>query len=274
VIAIARTLLVLGILSAALAVAAGTLLRGAAGARASGWIAALAGIAFFAAAAWGILSRQSPLFGRMVDHGPAGCRAVALTFDDGPSRSTTPAVLDLLREIHTPATFFLIGSRAALAPDLVRRIHDEGHAIGNHSWAHDPFVFTTPGRIARDLGKTDAIVRSAAGVTPGFVRLPYGIRGPFAVDVVRRSGRPAVGWSVYPADARRPAAETITKRVLSRVGPGDILLLHDGGGDRSATVAALPSILEGLRARNLPVIPLADLLAGQCPGGVGSAQPR
>jgi len=266
VITIARTLLVLGILSAAVAVVIGTLLRDLPFAgRAAARIGALAGVAFFGVLAWGVLSRESPLFGRMTDRGSSGCRAVALTFDDGPSRIATPAVLDVLRSTRTPATFFLIGRRGALAPDLVRRIHEEGHAIGNHGFTHHPFVFMTPGQIARDLARTDEVVQSAAGVRPAFVRMPYGIRGPFAVGIVRRSGRPAIGWSVYPADARRPAAGIIVKRVLGRVGPGDIVLLHDGGGDRSATIAALPRILDGLRARDLAVIPLGDLLAGRCP---------
>ncbi len=265
-ITIARTLLVLGILAAALAVAVGTLLRDLpVGGRASRRIGSLVGIAFFGLAAWAILSRESPLFGSMTNRGPALCHAVALTFDDGPSRTATPAVLDILRKTRTPATFFLIGSRAGLASDLVRRIQAEGHAIGNHGFTHQPFVFMTPGQIARDLARTDDLVRGAAGVRPAFVRLPYGIRGPFAVGVVRRSGRPVVGWSVYPADARRPPAGRIVGGVLGRVKPGDIVLLHDGGGDRSATIAALPRILDGLRARRLAVIPLADLLAGRCP---------
>jgi peptidoglycan/xylan/chitin deacetylase (PgdA/CDA1 family) len=239
-----------------------TLLRDLVTGRAAGRIGALAGIAFFGIITWGVLSRGSPLFGRMVERGPAGCRAVALTFDDGPSRAATPAVLEILRGARAPATFFLIGGRAVLAPDLVRRIRAEGTPSAITASPYQPFVFTTRAG-SRGTSEDGRSCRNRRRRPSGFVRWPYGIWD--LRRIVRRSGRPVVGWSVYPADARRPAAETLVRRVLDRAGPGDILLLHDGGGDRSATVAALPRILDGLRVRHLAVIPLADLLAGRCP---------
>jgi peptidoglycan/xylan/chitin deacetylase (PgdA/CDA1 family) len=269
VLVIARVLLVLAILATAVGLGVGLLLRARAGVRAAGISAAAAALALFATAAWSVVSLDAPLFGRMINHGPRACRAVALTFDDGPNPPATPQVLDILKRDGAPATFFVVGLRAARAPELLRRIRADGHAIGNHSFAHRPFVLATPGMIRRDLDRTDAVVRAATGAAPSFVRVPYGLRGPFTLRTVRAGGREPVGWSLYPRDARQPPPDTIAARVLERARPGDIILLHDGGGDRANTVAALPRILEGLRARGLPVVPLADLLGGRCEGVPG-----
>ena len=273
---IVRTLLVLAILWAGLAVVLGVVLRNAGiGFAWSTRIAACLGAAGFLFLTWGAVSLDAPLFGRLANRGPSGCGAVALTFDDGPDPSATPAVLDLLRRTATPATFFLVGRRVLESPLLVRRIRAEGHGLGNHGFAHRPLVFLTPGMIRRELDRTDDAIRRAAGARPAFARLPYGLRGPFTVRAIRERGETAVGWSLYPGDALRPSADRITARVLSRVRPGDILLLHDGGGDRASTVTALPRILEGLRAKGLPVVRLEDLLAGRCAeGGPASAPHR
>jgi peptidoglycan/xylan/chitin deacetylase (PgdA/CDA1 family) len=265
---VARTLLLVAILCAAPSVAIGVLLRSL-GLKPAGsaWIAASAGAAAFALLAWGTVSLDAPLFGRVANRGPSRCDTGALTFDDGPSPSATPAVLDLLRRTETPATFFLVGRRAIEFPEIVRRIRAEGHGLGNHSFSHRALVFMTPGMIRRELERTDDAIRRAAGVSPAFARPPYGLRGPFTVRAIRARGEMPVGWSLYPGDASRPPAEKIVVRVLARAHAGDILLLHDGGGDRSATVAALPRILDGLRAKGLAVVPLQDLLAGRCDGG-------
>jgi peptidoglycan/xylan/chitin deacetylase (PgdA/CDA1 family) len=180
-------------------------------------------------------------------------RAVALTFDDGPDPRWTPAVLDLLRRYHTQATFCLVGEHAVEHPELVRRIAIDGHALCDHTWSHDEAL---PGRsaatIRAEITRTyDAIVAASGGIRPRYYRAPAGRWSPAELADARRLGLRPLGWSVDPADWRRPPAALITRRVLAGAVPGAIVLLHDGYGDRAATLAALPEILPALAGRHL-----------------------
>ena len=187
-------------------------------------------------------------------------RAVALTFDDGPSPTDTPRVLKVLRRMHARATFFVIGFLVDAHPEIVVREHEAGMAIGNHTYNHPevPPFNQLPQRLVEDEIALGAENLSKIGITTGLLRPPAGSSSPAVVRAAEASGERVVLWSVDPVDW--PAgvkAARIKRNVLSAVRPGSIVLLHDGGGDQSATVAALPGIIKGIRRKHLRLVTLA-----------------
>jgi len=187
---------------------------------------------------------------RRVGSGEAA--AVSLTFDDGPDPRWTPAVLDLLRRYRVRATFCLVGRHVTAYPDLVRRIATDGHLLCDHTWSHDG-ALDRRGRAAvrAELTRAYDAITTAAGVRPRYFRAPGGRWSPAVVSEARRLRLRPLGWSVDPKDWTKPPAVEITRRVLTGTSAGDIVLLHDGYGDRSRTVAALRTILATLTARRL-----------------------
>jgi peptidoglycan/xylan/chitin deacetylase (PgdA/CDA1 family) len=183
-------------------------------------------------------------------------KGLALTFDDGPDPRWTPAVLDLLRRHRAMATFCLVGQHVAAHPELVRRIADEGHALCDHTWTHDEVLASRPtATIRTELRRTyDAVVAATGGRKPLYFRAPAGRWSPRLVTEARRLGLRPLGWSVDPADWRRPAPAAIASQVLQGATPGAIVLLHDGYGDRAATIEALDTILPALADRRLSLV--------------------
>jgi peptidoglycan/xylan/chitin deacetylase (PgdA/CDA1 family) len=188
-------------------------------------------------------------------------RAVALTFDDGPSPKDTPRVLKVLRRMHARATFFVIGFLVDAYPEIVAREHDAGMVIGNHTYNHPevpPFA-QLPQRLLEAEIELGAQSLSKIGITSELLRPPAGSSSPAVVRAAEASGERVVLWSVDPVDWRAGAtAAQIKRNVLSAVQPGSIVLLHDGGGDQSATVAALPGIIKGIRRKHLRLVTLAS----------------
>jgi peptidoglycan-N-acetylglucosamine deacetylase len=184
--------------------------------------------------------------------------AVALTFDDGPWPGTTMQILQLLNAAHARATFFLIGRQAVRHPELVRAELDSDMRVECHSWSHpQPFAKLPPERIRQEIQQgRDALEH--LGVRPTLFRPPGGSLSPLVLSTAQEQGMRSVIWSVDPHDWKAGTTrDQIVQRVLGAVRPGSIVLLHDGGGNRSATVAALPEILAGIRARGLQLAPLA-----------------
>ena len=181
-------------------------------------------------------------------------RTVALTFDDGPSPVYTPQILRMLRRDHVPATFFVIGELAKRYPNLVRAEIRSGMSVGNHSWDHPenpPFVDLTPTRVRSEISTTNAQLARLGDQTQLF-RPPGGSFDPSLVAVTQAEGLRVVLWDVDPRDwAPGATAREIARAVLESVKPGAVVELHDGGGDRSATVAALPKIIRGIRRMGL-----------------------
>jgi peptidoglycan/xylan/chitin deacetylase (PgdA/CDA1 family) len=174
--------------------------------------------------------------------------SVFLTFDDGPDPTYTPQVLDVLRAHGVRATFCVVGRYARARPDLVRRIRDEGHALCNHTENHANLAQLSSAGVEAEIRNAAASIASAVGVSPTLFRLPYGRNSAAAQDVIGRMGLRLLGWNVDPSDYTRPGAQAIASRVNAQARPGGIVLLHDGGGDRSQTLAALPLIIASLRA--------------------------
>lgn len=189
--------------------------------------------------------------------GPHGTRPttgepyVALTFDDGPDPRYTPQVLALLREYGVTATFCVVGHLAAEFPELIRAIVADGHTMCNHSWDHDMALGSrSRAAIRADLERTTAAIRDAApGTRVSYYRQPGGNWTARVVDVAEELGMTSLHWAVDPQDWRKPGAAKIAAMVNSHCHPGAIVLLHDGGGEREGTVAALRTILPELTSQ-------------------------
>lgn len=201
--------------------------------------------------------------GRYVDRGRNGRRLVALTFDDGPS-SFTARVLSILRSHGIHGTFFLYGREIKTREKLVRRELDEGHEIANHTFHHANLTaLSERGRRTEFRDAESEISQATGGFKPCLFRAPYGLVNPAVMATARREGLAGISWDVDSVDYLRSPAPVIARRVLNAVRPGSIILLHDGGGDRAGTVAALPRIIAGLKRKKLEPVTVSRLLKRQ-----------
>jgi peptidoglycan-N-acetylglucosamine deacetylase len=197
--------------------------------------------------------------------GPRTGRRLALTFDDGPDPGWTPRVLDALAAAGVRATFFLVGERAQRAPALVRRLADEGHEIGNHSWSHRSLWLCGPRATAREIHHAHDRLADLAGAAPRHFRPPWGMVNAVMFRRLRDVGEQCVFWSIQPEGQRPAAAERQVEYVLSRATPGAIVDLHDAEGTPGAPgrlLQALPPLLAGLRERGYTCTTVGDLLGG------------
>jgi peptidoglycan/xylan/chitin deacetylase (PgdA/CDA1 family) len=189
----------------------------------------------------------------LVTHGPRDRRVVALTFDDGPS-DYTPEFLDVLREKGAPGTFFEIGQEIAGRESTMRRILSEGDEIGNHTMHHTEF----PGYSS--IAPVSDLIESATHFKPCLFRPPGGAADSAVIGAAAADDLQTITWDVDPTDWSNPGSNTVYSRVVEAVQPGSIILMHDGGGDRSGTLAALPGIIATLRARGYGFATLTNLL--------------
>ena len=184
--------------------------------------------------------------------------AVALTFDDGPWPGTTRQVLDVLERMHAKATFFMVGYLMDRYPGIVHRVERAGMTIGTHSWGHPyrtPFVDLTPHRIQTEIERPADLLRRRFEIAPTLFRAPGGSYDASVIRMAREAGMRLVQWSVDPGDYRDGMSPgRLASAVLRSVRPGSIVLLHDGGGDQSATVRALPRIIRGIRHMGLELV--------------------
>ena len=209
----------------------------------------------------GVAFPQMSFFGPFICHGDGSRRCVALTFDDGPDARSTPALLDLLRAEKIEATFFCIGRNVAANGELARRISREGHLFGNHTFNHGYATnfFTAP-RLADELVQTQKAIHEATGVTPHYFRPPMGLSNPRTFRVARDLGLPVIGWSARGLDTQCADPETIVARILRRVQPGGIILLHDGNIPAERLVVTVKLLLAKLRERDYEVVRLDKIL--------------
>jgi peptidoglycan/xylan/chitin deacetylase (PgdA/CDA1 family) len=179
-----------------------------------------------------------------------GSKAVALTFDDGPW-TWTPRVLDQLKALGIKATFCIIGRQVAAHAADIRRIVSDGHTLCNHSWAHDLTLGGKPvDQIKSDIERTDAAIHKVVPNAPiRYFRQPGGKWTANEIKLLASMGKKPLGWSVDPTDWEDPGSSVIASRVLSHTRTGSIVLMHDGGGDRSQTYAALKKILPALKKK-------------------------
>lgn len=173
---------------------------------------------------------------------------IALTFDDGPDPELTPRVLDLLDEAGARATFFCVGVRARAHPHLVREITVRGHAVENHAFEHSRAMgFFSVRRLVRDIGDAQKTLADITGSAPKFFRAPFGIRTPLTEPALARLGLRCVAWNIRSLDSVDRSADRVAARIVRRLAPGAIVLMHDGlEGRRRSTVAGVPSVLGAL----------------------------
>ena len=189
---------------------------------------------------------------------------VALTFDDGPATESTPQFLRVLAEHDVRATFFLLGSQAQQAPDVVRAIAAAGHDIGVHGWDHRCLLRRSPRATHRDLHATRDLLHRLTGTRPRWFRPPYGVFSTASLISAGRLGLTPILWSTWGFDWTESCTpESIRRRVASRLGRGGTILLHDsdittGNGAWRATLGALPAIIADCRHRGLALGPLPD----------------
>lgn len=197
---------------------------------------------------------------------------VALTFDDGPDPTWTPPILDILKSKQVPATFFVIGENAMEHPLLLNRAIDQGSELGSHSFTHPNLAGTSPEGTRIELNATQRLIEAYTGRSTRLFRAPYfGDAEPTTADelvpalIAQDHGYTNVGLHADPNDWTRPGVDAIVQRTIEQVTAGNadrsaqIVLLHDGGGDRAQTVAALPQIIDGLRARGFTFVPVSRL---------------
>ncbi|WUI01809.1 polysaccharide deacetylase family protein [Spirillospora sp. NBC_00431] len=193
----------------------------------------------------------------------ARLKCVALTFDDGPAESTVE-LLDILAARKVKATFFLIGQNAAEHPDLVRREHEAGHELADHSYSHADLGRASEEKILSELTRTQDAIRRASGVTPVMLRPPYGSTSKRLTRITRRMGLAQVLWTVDPQDWDSRDTEDVERRVLKAAKPGHIVLMHD---IHRTTVKAVPKIIDRLAARGYVFVTVSELFGGRLTPG-------
>ena len=215
--------------------------------------------------AWSIPTLQ--LFGPALLRGPAAGNRIALTFDDGPCSSYTGQILDILRCHNVKVTFFVCGQNVERCPEILRRVQAEGHTIGNHGYSHPFPFFRSRHFFAREIDLTQEAIAKVTGKRPKFFRPPFGARWLGLQPVLKARGLSLVNWSDTGYDWKLDTPG-IVRETLKALGPGSIILLHDGGRvyppqrvDRSPTVKALPAILEGAAKAGFTFVSLDELLA-------------
>ncbi|GAA4712669.1 polysaccharide deacetylase family protein [Brevibacillus fulvus] len=190
-------------------------------------------------------------------------RQMALTFDDAPDANFTPKVLDQLKKAGVHATFFVIGNRAEQHPDLIKRMIQEGHVIGNHSYSHPNLPKLKDPQFQQQIIKTDNIIHSLTGYTPKLVRPPYGNINEQQIKWLASQGKKIVNWNIDSLDWKGLDTKEVSTNILAHAMPGAIVLQHAAGGkgeDLTGTVEALPEVIKKLRADGVELVTVPELL--------------
>jgi peptidoglycan/xylan/chitin deacetylase (PgdA/CDA1 family) len=208
---------------------------------------------------------ENQVFGRVFSNRETTQKVVALTFDDGPYPPYTEQLLDVLKEYHVPATFFLIGKNVEKYPELVKRISMEGHQLGNHTYHHIDLLKVDRKVIAEEVDLTNQAIVAATGTMPHLMRPPHGFRDPVVLEIMGERGLKVVEWSVMSRDWLNPGVDVIVERTVSKVKNGSIVLLHDGDGvasqaSRMQSVEAARSIIQRLLAQGYTFVTVDEIL--------------
>jgi len=234
-----------------------------------GWIFVLGLAAFVGAMYFACAVSSSQVLGPALVRGPSDIRRVALTFDDGPAPPFTEQILDILRHRKVPATFFVCGKNAEHYPEIVRRIQAEGHALGNHTYSHPHLWLCSTTRMSEEIDRTQEAIEKITGYRPNMFRPPYGVRWFGIFSVLRQRSMTMVQWSDTGYDWKCDSGE-IVRQAVRTLGPGSIILLHDGREcrtpnevNRSRTVRALPLIIDFIERAGFQFATVPELLADQ-----------
>lgn len=187
-------------------------------------------------------------------------KVIALTVDDGPWPETTEQMLDIFKQNDVKATFFWIGKSIENSPEIARRVVAEGHAIGNHTW-HHLYDSMDAAMVANEIDRTAKLIYETTGVKTTYFRPPGGVLNNGLAKYAKEQNYSVVMWSVTSADTDpRAQPQAFVENVLKGAKPGAIVLMHDGGGDRSRTVKALPEMIAGLKKQGYRFVTIPELL--------------
>jgi len=215
--------------------------------------------------ALGLLKRLSnsldfQVFGELVNHVDTNEKVVALTYDDGPNPPYTNQLLDLLERHQVKATFFVIGQIIEKHPETIRLILSKGHELGNHSYSHKSLIFENPWFIRSEIEKTDRLLRQLGVKQEIHFRAPYGRKLLVLPYILAKMQKKNILWNLDSKDYEASNSEMIENYVLEQVRPGSIILMHDGGGERSRTVAATEMLIRKLQEKGYTLKTVSELL--------------
>jgi len=191
-------------------------------------------------------------------------KLVALTFDDGPDEKYTPAILDILKEKEVKATFFLVGVQVRKFPKMVKRIVDEGHEVGNHSYNHSDLAKLDAAGVKKQIKWTDDLLQQAVGFVPHLVRAPYGSTSSTVKSVIKQGERELIGWTVDTRDWGGESVEKMLVNINKNTKPGGVILMHSFGGKHiKNTVELVPKAIEDLKKQGYTFVTIDELHAAQ-----------
>ncbi|HEY7127450.1 MAG TPA: polysaccharide deacetylase family protein [Ktedonobacterales bacterium] len=202
-------------------------------------------------------------------HGNPDLPEIALTFDDGPALQYTEDILQVLRSHHVKATFFMLGRWVQQYPDLAREVVADGHAVGDHSWSHADLTQISASQAMQELTSTRDIIQQVTGVKTTLFRPPYRAYNRQILDLASSLHLSTILWSIDPHDWEMPGVGPIISTALGNAQNGAIILMHDGGGDRSQTVTALSSVIEQLQAQGFSFVTIPEMLSHLPPNRSG-----
>ncbi len=203
---------------------------------------------------------SAPVLNYPLFYGNTHVPEIALTFDDGPNPYYTPQVLAVLQQYGVKATFFDVGYLVADFPNIVRQEYNQGNIVGNHSWSHPELTLLSASAILSQLTSTTRAIQAAIGVRPTFFRPPYGAMNRTVLAEAYSLGYSTVLWNASAGDWKLPGVSVIVSKILYYVRNGAIILLHDGGGNRAQTVAALPILITILEHRGFKFVTIQQLI--------------
>lgn len=216
-------------------------------------------ICYFGFLYWSCSDIDSGIYVDCICKGPENRQCVALTFDDGPDEEMTPKILDILSEYNIKATFFVTGKNAGSNPELLARIINEGHIIGNHSWSHAcTFPLQSAEDIYKELVQCDSLVYSVTGKKMSLFRPPFGVTNPLIAEAVSKNENVCIGWSIRSLDTDdRKSRKDVLSRIVRKLHNGSIILLHDRceGSDE-----LLQSLIIEIIDRNYEITNLDEML--------------
>ena len=199
-------------------------------------------------------------FGELVTQVNTTRKVVALTYDDGPHPANTNRLLAILHKFQVKATFFAIGQNIEQYPEIITAIVAQGHELGNHSYSHLPMIWRTPSFINSELDRTDRLLRQLGVNTTIHFRPPFGLKRFILSFILARNQSKNILWNLDPKDYLATTSTSIEDYAIAHIQPGAIILLHDGGGDRSPTIAATEFLIQNLQAQGYEFMTVSELL--------------
>ena len=197
-------------------------------------------------------------------NGDRAKKLIAITFDDGPDRKNTPAVLDILKKYKVKATFFLVGRQVAHFPEVAKRIVEEGHSVGNHTYNHIMLTKDNPKQVQTELMGTETAIHNATGIYTNLFRPPFGRTSKAVLNQISKMGFKEIMWDIDPNDWRRPPIAKMVNYELNHVKNGSIILNHSGEGEKlEATIKSLPWIITELRSKGYEFVTIPELIYGR-----------